>query len=196
LHGDLGRSIKTREKVSVEMAQRFPATFELALAAMVIAVGLGVPLGVLAARRRGKWVDALVMTGSLVGVSLPIFWLWLLLLLWLSVGVGWFPLEGRAAPSFAVPVVTGFLTLDTLIAGRLDAFVDALKHLVLPAFALGTIPLSVISRITRSSVLEVLRLHYLRTAWAKGLAERVVLAKHVLKNAFTPVPAVRGLQFG
>jgi peptide/nickel transport system permease protein len=196
LRGDLGRSIKTREKVSVEMVQRFPATFELALAAMLIAVGLGVPLGVLAARRRGRWVDALVMTGSLVGVSLPIFWLGLLLLLWLSVGMGWFPLEGRADTALAVPAVTGLLTLDTLLAGRLDSFVDALKHLALPALALGTIPLSVISRITRSSVLEVLRLDYVRTAWAKGLAERVVLAKHVLKNAFIPVLTVIGLQFG
>ena len=196
LQGDLGRSIKTREKVSVEMAQRFPATFELALAAMLIAVGLGVPLGVLAARRRGGWLDALVMTGSLVGVSLPIFWLGLLLLLWLSVGAGWFPLAGRADAALAVPAVTGLLTVDTLLAGRPDAFVDALKHLVLPALALGTIPLSVISRITRSSVLEVLRLDFVRTAWAKGLAERVVLAKHVLKNAFIPVLTVIGLQFG
>jgi peptide/nickel transport system permease protein len=196
LQGDLGRSIKTREKVSVEMAQRFPATFELALAAMLIAVGLGVPLGVLAARRRGGWVDALVMTGSLVGVSLPIFWLGLLLLLWLSVGMGWFPLEGRADAALAVPQVTGLLSVDTLLAGRPDAFVDALRHLVLPALALGTIPLSVISRITRSSVLEVLRLDFVRTAWAKGLAERVVLAKHVLKNAFIPVLTVIGLQFG
>jgi len=196
LHGDLGRSIKTREKVSVEMAQRFPATFELALAAMMIAVGLGVPFGVLAARRRGGWMDAMVMTGSLVGVSLPIFWLGLLLLLWFSVGVSWFPLAGRADPAMAVPAVTGLLTVDTLLAGRPDAFVDALKHLVLPALALGTIPLSVISRITRSSVLEVLRLDFVRTAWAKGLAERVVLAKHVLKNAFIPVLTVIGLQFG
>jgi len=196
LEGDLGRSIKTREKVSVEIAHRFPATFELALAAMLIAVGLGVPLGVLAARRRGGWLDAMVMTGSLVGVSLPIFWLGLLLLLWLSVGMGWFPLEGRADAALAVPAVTGLLTVDTLLAGRLDSFVDALKHLVLPALALGTIPLSVISRITRSSVLEVLRLDFVRTAWAKGLAERVVLAKHVLKNAFIPVLTVIGLQFG
>jgi len=196
LAGDLGRSIKTREKVSVEMTQRFPATFELAVAALLIAVGLGVPLGVLAARRRGGWVDAAVMTGSLVGVSLPIFWLGLLLLLWLSVGVGWFPLSGRIDPGLAVPSVTGFLLVDTLLAGRLDSLFDALRHLALPALALGTIPLSVISRITRSSVLEVLQLDYVRTAWAKGLSERVVLAKHVLKNALVPILTVIGLQFG
>jgi ABC-type dipeptide/oligopeptide/nickel transport system permease component len=178
------------------MAQRFPATFELALAAMLIATGLGVPLGVLAARRRGRWVDALVMTGSLVGVSLPIFWLGLLLLLWLSVGVGWFPLSGRIDPALAVTSRTGFLLVDTLLAGRVDSFFDALRHLVLPALALGTIPLSVISRITRSSVLEVLHLDYVRTAWAKGLTERVVLAKHVLKNALIPILTVIGLQFG
>jgi len=196
LAGDLGRSIKTREKVSVEMTQRFPATFELAVAALLIAVGLGVPLGVLAARRRGGWVDAAVMTGSLVGVSLPIFWLGLLLLLWLSVGVGWFPLSGRIDPGLAVPSVTGFLLVDTLLAGRVDSLFDALRHLALPALALGTIPLSVISRITRSSVLEVLQLDYVRTAWAKGLSERVVLAKHVLKNALVPILTVIGLQFG
>jgi peptide/nickel transport system permease protein len=196
LSGDLGRSIKTREKVSVEMAQRFPATFELAVAAMILAAGLGVPFGVLAARRRGGWVDAAVMTGSLVGVSLPIFWLGLLLLLWLSVGMGLFPLSGRIDPGLAVPSVTGLFLVDTLLAGRVDSFVDALRHLALPALALGTIPLSVISRITRSSVLEVLRLDYVRTAWAKGLSERVVLAKHVLKNALIPILTVIGLQFG
>lgn len=194
--GDFGRSIKTKEKIAVEIGTRFPATAELAIAAMLLAIALGVPLGIVAARRRGRWVDALVMAGSLVGVSLPIFWLGLLLILAFSVHLGWFPLSGRLDPALAVPVRTGFLTLDTLLSGRLDSFVDALRHLVLPAFALGTIPLAVISRMTRSSVLEVLQLDFVRTAWAKGLDERVVLFKHVLKNAMIPTITVIGLQFG
>ena len=196
LQGDLGRSIKTRERVIVEIGDRFPATIELASAAMLLAILVGVPAGVMAARRRGSWIDATVMTGSLIGVSLPIFWLALLLLLWFSVGLDWFPLLGRLDPNLAVARVTGLLLIDTLLAGRLDSFANAVHHLVLPALALGTIPLAVISRMTRSSVLEVLNADYIRTAWAKGLSERVVLAKHVLKNAFIPTLTVIGLQFG
>ena len=196
VQGDLGRSIKTREQITIEIASRFPATLELATAAMFLAVVIGVPAGVLAARRRGTWIDATVMSGSLIGVSLPIFWLALLFLLWFSVGLGWFPLSGRLDPAYAVPSVTGLLLIDTLLAGRIDSFFRAIQHLVLPAIALGTIPLAVISRMTRSSVLEVLNADYVRTAWAKGLAERVVLAKHVLKNALIPTLTVIGLQFG
>jgi peptide/nickel transport system permease protein len=196
LQGDLGRSIKTRERIVIEIGDRFPATFELATAAMLLAVLIGVPAGVLAARRRGSWWDAVVMSGSLLGVSMPIFWLGLLLLLGFSVNLDWFPLSGRQSPALAVPARSGFLLLDTLLAGRGDAFLSALQHLALPALALGTIPLAVISRMTRSSVLEVLNADYIRTAWAKGLAERVVLAKHVLKNAFIPTLTVIGLQFG
>jgi peptide/nickel transport system permease protein len=196
LRGDLGRSLKTREKISIEIGDRFPATFELATAAMMLAIVIGVPAGVMAARRRGSWIDAIVMTGSLIGVSLPIFWLALLFLLWFSVNLDWFPLSGRIDPNLAVNRVTGFLLIDTLVAGRFDSFGNAIQHLVLPAVALGTIPLAVISRMTRSSVLEVLSADYVRTAWAKGLSERVVLAKHVLKNAFIPTLTVIGLQFG
>jgi ABC-type dipeptide/oligopeptide/nickel transport system permease component len=163
---------------------------------MLLAILLGVPAGVLAARRRGSWWDTAVMSGSLLGVSMPIFWLGLLLLLGFSVELDWFPLSGRSSAALAVPVRTGFLLVDTLLAGRPDAFASALQHLALPAVALGTIPLAVISRMTRSSVLEVLHADYIRTAWAKGLAERVVLAKHVLKNAFIPTLTVIGLQFG
>jgi peptide/nickel transport system permease protein len=194
--GDLGRSLKTREKIRVEIAERFPATFELATAAMLLAVAVGVPAGVLAARRRGSWWDTVVMSGSLVGVSMPIFWLGLLLLLLFSVELDWFPLSGRAGPDLGVPPVTGFLLLDALLAGRPGAFLEVARHLVLPALALGSIPLAVISRMTRSSVLEVLGADYVRTAWAKGLAEPVVLGKHVLKNAFIPTLTVIGLQFG
>ncbi len=196
LRGDLGRSLKTREKIGVEIAERFPATFELAAAAMLLAVAVGIPAGILAARRRGSWWDAVVMSGSLLGVSMPIFWLGLLLLLLFSVELDWLPLSGRSSGSSGVPSVTGFLVLDALAAGRPAAVWEALRHLFLPALALGTIPLAVISRMTRSSVLEVLHADYVRTAWAKGLSEQVVLAKHVLKNAFIPTLTVIGLQFG
>jgi len=196
LAGDLGRSLKTREKVAVEIGNRFPATFELALCAIVFASVVGVTAGILAARRRRSLVDATVMAGSLAGVSMPIFWLGLLVILLFSVQLGWLPLAGRIDPSLAVPKVTGFLLLDTLFAGRLDSFGDAFAHLILPACVLGTIPLAVIARMTRSAMLDVLTQDYVRTAWAKGLSERRVLLVHVLKNALIPTITVIGLQFG
>lgn len=196
LAGDLGRSLKTREKVQVEIAQRFPATFELAFAAILFASVFGIAAGILAARHRRSYLDALVMAGSLAGVSMPIFWLGLLVILFFSVQLHWLPLAGRIDSGFAVPTVTGFLLVDTLLAGRPAAFVNALRHLILPAIVLGTIPLAVIARMTRASVLEVLSQDYVRTAWAKGLSESSVLLKHVLKNAFIPTLTVIGLQFG
>ena len=196
LRGDLGRSLKTRERVVIEIRQRFPATFELALAAIAFATVAGLAAGILAARRRRSFFDALVMGGSLVGVSMPIFWLGLVLILVFAVDLGWLPLAGRIEPRFAVSSVTGFLLIDTLLAGNPRAFVNAVEHLVLPAIVLGTIPLAVIARMTRSSVLEVLSQDYVRTAWAKGLSESRVLLKHVLKNALIPTLTVIGLQFG
>jgi ABC-type dipeptide/oligopeptide/nickel transport system permease component len=196
LAGDLGRSLKTREKVSVEMANRFPATFELALAAILFASVFGVAAGILAARHRRSLLDALVMAGSLAGVSMPIFWLGLLAILLFSVGLGWLPLAGRIDPGLAVPRVSGFLLVDTLLAGRPAAFLDVVRHLVLPAVVLGTIPLAVIARMTRAAMLEVMTQDYVRTAWAKGLSERRVLLVHVLKNALIPTITVIGLQFG
>jgi peptide/nickel transport system permease protein len=200
LHGlvtlDLGRSLKTREKIAVEMADRFPATAELALAAILFAALCGVGFGIVAARWRRSWFDVFVMAGSLAGVSMPIFWLGLLVILLFSVRLGLLPLAGRLDPSFVVPHVTGFLLVDTLLAGQLRAFLDAARHLLLPAWVLGTIPLAVIARMTRAAVLEVLTQDYVRTAWAKGLSEARVLLVHVLKNALIPTMTVIGLQFG
>jgi len=196
LAGDLGRSLKTREKVAVEIGTRFPATFELALAAILFAAVFGVAAGILAARKRRSFVDAAVMAGSLAGVSMPIFWLGLLAILLFSVQLHWLPLAGRIDPSLAVPRLSGFLLIDTLLAGRFDAFVDVARHLVLPAWVLGTIPLAVIARMTRAAMLDVMTQDYVRTAWAKGLSERRVLLVHVLKNALIPTMTVIGLQFG
>jgi ABC-type dipeptide/oligopeptide/nickel transport system permease component len=196
LTGDLGRSLKTREKIVVEMAERFPATFELALAAILFAALFGVTAGILAARWRRSFFDVFVMAGSLAGVSMPIFWLGLLMILLFSVRLGWLPLAGRLDPMLAVPRATGFLLVDTLLAGKPLAFLDALRHLVLPAVVLGTIPLAVIARMTRAAVLDVLTQDYVRTAWAKGLSEARVLLVHVLKNALIPTITVIGLQFG
>ncbi len=196
LSGDLGRSLKTREFVAVEMGQRFPATFELALAAILFASAIGVTAGIIAARRRRSLFDVLVMAGSLAGVSMPIFWLGLIVILVFAVHLGWLPLAGRIDPAFAVPRVTGFLLADTLIAGKPAAWLNAATHLVLPAFVLGTIPLAVIARMTRAAVLDVLTQDYVRTAWAKGLSEARVLLVHVLKNALIPTITVIGLQFG
>ncbi len=193
---DLGRSLKTREKIAVEMADRFPATAELAFAAILFAALGGVFLGIMAARWRRSFVDVLVMAGSLAGVSMPIFWLGLLVILLFSVQWGLLPLAGRLDPSFLVPHRTGFLLVDTLLSGQPAAFLDALKHLLLPAWVLGTIPLAVIARMTRAAVLDVLTQDYVRTAWAKGLSERRVLLVHVLKNALIPTLTVIGLQFG
>ena len=178
LTGDLGRSLKTREKIVVEMAERFPATFELALAAILFAALFGVFAGILAARFRRSFFDVFVMAGSLAGVSMPIFWLGLLVILLFSVKLGWLPLAGRLDPSFAVPKLTGFLLIDTLAAGKPLACVDALRHLVLPAIVLGTIQLDVIARMTLAAVLDVLSQDY------------------VLKNALIPTITVIGLQFG
>jgi peptide/nickel transport system permease protein len=194
--GDLGRSLKTREKIVIEMADRFPATFELALAAIIFATLFGVTAGILAARWRRSFFDVFVMAGSLAGVSMPIFWLGLLAILLFSVKLGILPLSGRLDSAFTVPRLTGFLLVDTLLSGKIAAFFDALKHLVLPAFVLGTIPLAVIARMTRAAVLDVLTQDYVRTAWAKGLSEARVLLVHVLKNALIPTITVIGLQFG
>ncbi len=194
--GDLGRSLKTREKILVEMTDRFPATFELALAAILFASFFGVLAGILAARWRRSFFDVFVMAGSLAGVSMPIFWLGLLMILLFSVKLGWLPLAGRLDPDFAIQRHTGFLLIDTLLAGKPAAFLDTIKHLVLPAFVLGTIPLAVIARMTRAAVLDVLTQDYVRTAWAKGLSEARVLGVHVLKNALIPTITVIGLQFG
>ena len=194
LQGDLGTSLTTHTPVLEEFLALFPATVELALLAIVFAMGIGLPAGVIAAVKRNSVVDYSLMGTSLVGYSMPIFWWALLLILIFSINLGWTPVAGRLGFAFDVEAVTGFMLIDTLLADDIDAFWDAVHHLVLPAIALGTIPLAVIARMTRSSMLEVLGEDYIRTARAKGLAPFFVIFQHALRNALIPVVTVIGLQ--
>ncbi len=196
LRGDLGRSIKTREKIIVEIKNRFPATMELAIASMIFATTLGILAGIISSTRRYSFLDYGTMIGALMGVSMPIFWLGLLLILVFSVNLGWFPVSGRLNPQLSLQTITNFYIVDSLLTGNWAALKDALWHLVLPAVALGTIPLSIITRMTRSSMLEVLGQEFIRTAYAKGLSERWVIYKHALRNALIPIITVTGLQLG
>jgi dipeptide transport system permease protein len=196
LHGDLGKSIVTREPVISEFASLFPATIELALCAILFALALGLPAGILAAVRRNSIFDHGVMGVSLTGYSMPIFWWGLLLILLFSVQLGWTPVSGRIAVRYYVEPVTGFLLIDSLLSDDKGAFASALSHLVLPTIVLGTVPLAVIARMTRSAMLEVLGEDYIRTARAKGLSPLRVVALHALRNALIPVVTVVGLQVG
>ena len=196
LQGDLGKSIVTRENVLSEFGQLFPATIELALCAILIALIIGLPAGIIAAVKRNSIFDHGVMGISLTGYSMPIFWWGLLLILLFSVQLGITPVSGRIAVQYFIEPVTGFLTIDSLLAGDVDAFWSALSHLVLPAIVLGTVPLAVIARMTRSAMLEVLGEDYIRTARAKGLATPRVVVIHALRNALIPVVTVIGLQVG
>jgi dipeptide transport system permease protein len=196
LHGDLGRSIVTREAVISEFSALFPATVELAICAMLLAVIVGLPAGILAAVRRNSIFDYGVMGVSLVGYSMPIFWWGLLLILLFSVQLDLTPVSGRIAVQFFVEPVTGFLLIDSLISDDKGAFASALSHIILPAIVLGTVPLAVIARMTRSAMLEVLGEDYIRTARAKGLPTYRVIGLHALRNALIPVITVIGLQIG
>src|SRR5437667_9265206 len=194
--GDLGTSLTTHEPVLAEFATLFPATVELAFFAMVLAVCIGIPAGIIAALRRNTVADYAVMGVSLTGDSMPIFWWALLLILFFSVYLGWTPVSGRISVEYDVPATTGFMLIDTLRSGDFGAFRSALSHLILPAIALGTIPLAVIARMTRSSMLEVLREDYVRTARAKGASTFRVIGIHALRNALIPVVTTIGLQVG
>ena len=196
LEGDLGSSVSTRRPVSEELKQRFPATFELTMMAMLFAVIVGIPLGYIAAKRYQGVLDNASLVASLIGISFPVFFLALLLKYVFAVKLGWLPSVGRIDVTIQLDHPTNFYLLDAIIAGDWEAFVDVLKHLILPAIALGTIPLAIIARITRASVLDVLGEDYVRTAKAKGLDPRVVDRRHVLKNAMLPVVTVIGLQIG
>jgi dipeptide transport system permease protein len=196
LHGDLGASTITQEPVFREFIARFPATIELSLCAMLLALVIGIPAGIVAAVKRNTVWDYSVMGASLTGYSMPIFWWGLLLILTFSVGLGWTPVSGRIAIQYDIPPVTGFMLVDALLSSDKGAFRSALSHLVLPAIALGTIPLAVIARMTRSSMLEVLREDYVRTARAKGASTFRVVAIHALRNALIPVVTTIGLQVG
>ncbi|HEY9604717.1 MAG TPA: ABC transporter permease [Allocoleopsis sp.] len=198
VHLDFGTSIISGVPIAQEIRVRWPATFELSLAAITMASIVGIPAGVLAAVRKNSAVDNLTMSGSLLGVSMPVYWLGLLLIYLFAVNLSWLPPSGRLSidAGFSFKPMTGFYVLDALLQLDFKALKDVLAHLILPAVTLGTIPLAIVARITRSAMLEVLSQDYIRTARAKGLLERWVIFKHALKNALLPVVTIVGLQFG
>ncbi len=196
LQGDLGQSLVTRTTVWSEFIERFPATAELAFFAMLFAVLIGLPLGIVAALNRGKWIDHSVMTLSVIGSSMPIFWWGLLLIILFSTQLDLTPVSGRLSEIYWIEPETGFMLIDTLKANEWPAFWDALHHLILPAVVLGTVPLAIIARMTRSSMIEVLREDYIRVCRAKGLSPLRVIVLHGLRNALMPVITVIGLQTG
>ncbi len=196
LHGDFGTSLRTGDPVLEELGRAFPATIELSFFALLFAVGLGIPLGYLAARYRGSLLDNAVVIGSLVGVAVPVFFLGYLLQESIAEGLAWLPPSGRQSVTINATHVTNFFILDGILTREWDASLDALKHIILPAITLGTIPLAVIVRITRASVLDVLNEDYVRTAEAKGLKARTIRGRHVLRNAMLPVVTAIGLQTG
>jgi peptide/nickel transport system permease protein len=196
LHGELGTSIISRRPVTTELKERFPATIELTVAALIFAVSVGVPLGFFAAKRHGSVFDTSSLVASLIGVSTPIFFLALILKYVFAVKLGWLPSIGRQDVLIDAQHPTGFYVLDGIITRNWAAAWDAVTHLILPAIALGSIPLAIIQRITRASVLDVQNEDYVRTARAKGLPPRVVDGRHVFRNAMLPVATVIGLQTG
>ncbi|MDP0926491.1 ABC transporter permease subunit [Paracoccus onubensis] len=194
--GDFGNSLSTNKPVLNEFLTLFPATVELGLCAIFLAVIIGVPVGVLAAIKRGSWFDQISMTSALVGFSMPIFWWGLLLIIFFSGYLGWTPVSGRISYMFYFPNVTGFMLIDSLLSDQEGAFKSAVLHLILPAIVLSTIPLAVIARQTRSAMLEVMGEDYVRTARAKGMPRRRVIGVHALRNAMIPVITTIGLQIG
>ncbi len=196
VQGNFGTSTRTGRPVLEEFLARFPATIELTVLALVIAIGVGIPLGYLAARRQGGLVDSGTVVVSLLGVTIPVFFLAFLLKWLFAVQLGWFPSAGRQDPTMVATHPTGFYVLDGLLTRELDASWDAFVHLVLPALALGSIPLAIITRITRSSVLEVQGADYVRTARAKGMGRARLRGRVILRNAMLPVSTTIGLQVG
>lgn len=194
--GDLGISFKTKKPVWDEFFTLFPATVELSVCAMIFAVSLGIPAGIVAAVKRGKWPDQALMSTALIGYSMPIFWWALLLIIFFSGTLGWTPVSGRISLLYYFPTDTGFMLIDSWRSGQPGAFSSAVHHLVLPTIVLGTIPLAVIARQTRSAMLEVLGEDYVRTARAKGLGPIRINGLHALRNAMIPVITVIGLSVG
>ena len=193
---DLGETIWTRQKVWHEIKERYPATIELSIAAMFLSCFLGITLGIISATKQYSWFDYLSMIASLIGVSIPVFWLGLVLMLVFSLYLGWFPMSGRLGVGTDIDIITNFYVLDAILTRNWAGLKDALWHLTLPAVALSTIPLAIVARMTRSSMLEVLRQDYIRTAKAKGLGQAKIVLKHALRNGLIPVITVIGLQFG
>jgi dipeptide transport system permease protein len=197
LQGDLSKSLVTQAPVLDEFLALFPATIELALCAIIFALLIGIPAGIVAAVKRNSIFDHGVMGISLAGYSMPIFWWGLILILLFSVKLGWTPVSGRIDVLYYIEPVTGFLLIDSLFYSEDEgAFLSAVRHLILPSIVLGTVPLAVIARMTRSAMLEVLGEDYIRTAKAKGLSRLRVIGLHALRNALIPVVTVIGLQVG
>jgi peptide/nickel transport system permease protein len=193
---DLGTSIASRRPITEEIREKFPATIELGVAAMVFATLIGIPLGFLAAKRHGRPVDHASLFFSLIGVSIPIFFLAIILKWVFAVELGWLPSVGRQDVLLDAEHPTNFYVLDGIVTGNWTAAWDALKHLILPAIALGSIPLAIIARITRAAVLDVQSEDYVRTARAKGISSRAVDGRHILRNAMLPISTIVGLQVG
>lgn len=196
LRGDLGKSVLRQEPVTSEIVRRFPATVELAFCAILFALAVGIPAGIISAVKRNSWFDGSSMLLALIGVSMPVFWLGLMLIFLFAVVLHWLPSGGRLAAGTQFTPITNLLLLDTLLRGDIPIFFQATRHLILPAIALGTIPMALIARMTRSSMLEVLNQDYVRTGRAKGLRERNVILRHALRNALLPIITVVGLQVG
>ncbi len=197
LQGDLGTSITTKQPVAADLRRHLPATIELAVTAMLVSIAVGVPLGILAAANRDRVVDQVARVVSLIGVSMPIFWLGLVAIVVFYAWLGWAPAPGRLGARIEPPpFVTGFVVVDALLAGRTATAVDALKHLALPALVLSSYSLGVITRVMRASTLEVLGDDYVRTARSKGVGERTVILRHAARNSLIPTVTVIGLSFG
>jgi peptide/nickel transport system permease protein len=195
--GDLGTSIHSQRAVLDDLKDFFPATFELTTASMLISILLGIPLGIIAAVKKNRWPDFVARLYALVGVSMPVFWLGLLLLLLFYFKLGWLPGVGRLDPRLSPPTsITGLYLLDSMITLNWKVFFDALKHILLPAFSLSCVIMATISRMTRATMLEVMTENYIRAARAKGLSERIVIYRHALKNALIPVVTIIGIMYG
>jgi len=194
--GDFGQSVTTRRDVTEELRQKFPATVELAIAAMLFSTFFGIPLGFFAAKRYGGAFDHFSLVASLIGVSIPVFFLGIILKYIFAVQLGWLPTVGRIDVLIELDHPTNFYVIDAILAGDPEALWDVLKHLILPAIALGSIPLAIIARITRAAVLDVQNEDYVRTARAKGMPPAVVDRRHVLRNAMLPIVTIIGLQVG
>jgi len=196
LHGDMGRSIVSNEYVTKEIFDRFPNTFELTLFSMILAIVIGTMAGIISASRQYSTLDYTFMGIALFGVSMPVFWLGIMLMMIFGVFLRWLPIGGRINIVIHFRRITGFYILDSIITGNFAGLISTLRYLILPSAALATIPMATIARVTRSSMLEVLRQDFIRTERAKGLSERVVIYKHAVRNAMIPVITVIGLNFG
>ncbi len=196
LHLDFGSSLRTHDSVLTDIRQALPTTIQLTLAALILAIMIGMSVGVLAATHRGKLIDTLSMSIVLIGVSMPVFWTGVLLLIYFGATLGWFPIGGGLDNSISLHTITGMTVADSLLTWNMAALKSSLLHLVLPAFTLSLFPAASIARMTRTTMVETLRQDYIRTARAKGLSRRVIVWKHALRNALIPVVTVIGLQLG